>query len=340
MGGWRATVWVRAQGADGRWEDAQLVSTTLLPAPGGLGLAWRADGALVVAYGDGMGAVWLRVREGQSWSEAERLGTGELRALEADPTGALHVLLLSGRQPGVGLPRYGVRAIGGRWAWSELPGGTSTDGQLALLVWPDDPAPVPHSFVVRRFVLLRSGGAADSVLRLFHSEDGRDWTATVLPPAERPGAAHLLAALGPDGTGVVGLVWSQRTGGLFTAVSVDSGLSFGEAEVVVADRTAPAALPHLAYDAARFRLAVSWVEQGSTARTRLAVRDLVEDAAPWQRARLATDTPVRAPARRSAWERPGQLWGSAAGDRHWLLGSDTRDLQVLDLASLTLEEAR
>jgi hypothetical protein len=32
------------------------------------------------------------------------------------------------------------------------------------------------------------------------------------------------------------------------------------------------------------------------------------------------------------------LWGSAAGDRHCLLGMDTRDLQPIDLANLTLEE--
>lgn len=333
--GWSATVWARVRSAEGRWETAQAVSTAPIRPGGGLALAWRADGALVVAYGDGAGAVWLCERAVAGWSQPERLGSGELRGLAADPAGALHVLLLATQ----GQPRYGVRVPGARWAWSSLGDAPAADGQLALLIWPDDPAPAPRAFVVRRFALLRGAGA-DGALVLLRSEDGRDWTRVDLPRASRPSASSLIAVLGPDGTGIVGVAWSQRVGGVFAALSLDSGLSFGAAEPVLADRTVPAGQVGLAYDQARFRLALSWVEAPGGVRTRLAVRELAPDAALWRRAQLPAD-----PTLTRALERAATLWGSTTGERHWLVSNDVASPQTpprvlaLDLATLAAEVA-
>ncbi|HEU4328686.1 MAG TPA: hypothetical protein VFS21_36450 [Roseiflexaceae bacterium] len=352
-----AQVWVRVQGAGGRWEDAQTLNQLPVRAFfGGLALTWQPDGALVAAYGDGRGTVWLRERpaSGGAWGAPERLGSGQISALLTDEAGALHALLLSGRQVVQGLPRYGVRIPGDVWRWQAVPAGLSYNGQLALATAPDG--------ALRRFVLVNDATGTGHPLTLFRSDDGAAWTALpmplgcCLPRPERPTATSLLAARGPDGAGVVAVAWSQPAGpgpvagGVFAAVSRDGGLSFGPEEVIAQHRAdgsfgderggrVGGFEPSLAYNRETHQLAVSWVEDdldqpghatsasNRIVRTRLASRALDPDADGWTYAMTPDSSDPLGPPVLSDWGIRGHLWGDAQGTHAWLLAIDERNMQ-------------
>jgi hypothetical protein len=369
-------VWVRVQGQGSAWEDAEAINLAPVRAYfGGLGLAWASDGTLVAAYGDGNGAIWLHERRQGRWSAPERLGSGQLSALQTDAGGTLHALIISGRAVVQGQPRYGVRGADGRWAWSDLPTGTSYNGQLALLPLPDAADTAPSQPRLRRFVLISDATGEGHPLTLFRSDDGVRWTAIpmplgcCLPRPEHPAATSLLAAPGPNGVGVVAVAWSQPAGpgrvagGVFAAVSIDGGLSFGPEEVIAQHRadgsfadgqggTIGGFEPSLAYDREIRQLAVSWVEDdlnqpGRSAsssnrivRTRLAGRALTPDTEGWTDAITPAAHDPLGPPVLTGWGVRGHLWGDAAGERHWLLAIDERNgqarisVQPLDLPGL------
>jgi len=350
-----ANVWVRVQDAGGTWASAEAVNPSPVRAYfGGLALTWSVSGTLLLGYGDGRGSIWLRERSGSSWDAPERLASGQISALQVDEAGTLHALVVAGRAVVQGQPRYGTRAPGGAWSWTDLPAGLSYNAQFALLPLPDG-----H---LRRFVLLNDASGRASPISLWWSDDGRRWRSLALPldqhlpRPEHPAATSLVAAQRSDGSGLVAVSWSQPAGpgrvagGVFAAVSLDAGATWGDEEIVAQHRadgsfadgaggTVGGFEPSLAYSRELDQLVVSWVEDdlrqaGRSAsssnrivRTRLAARQLAPETGAWKWSITPTTQDPLGPPVLSGWGLRGHLWGDASGDRHWLLTIDERNMQ-------------
>ncbi|HEU4328910.1 MAG TPA: sialidase family protein [Roseiflexaceae bacterium] len=354
-------VWVRAQGPAGDWYAAQTLNAGPVKSFfGGLGATWTVSDTLVVGYGDGGqdGAtrLWLTrsADGGQSWDTPSLLGQGQLSDLASDAQARLHAVILApgpGVEAGstvVGHLRYGMQlAPDAPWQWSEVPAGLSYNARLALL-------PLPGGGL-RRLIL--ANDALDTTrLTLWSSDDGTSWRATPMPlrrflPVEHPTATDLLAAVRADGSGLVVAAWSQPNGpgpvagGVFAAVSLDGGATFGPEERIAQHRSdgsfgderggsIGAFEPALLYEARSDRVVVSYVEDdlgrvsvraaSSTdrvVRSRLAVRDLAVEGTDWLFARTPDGPDDSAPAL-TTWGVRGWLLGEAG--HAWLVQVDER----------------
>jgi hypothetical protein len=141
--------------------------------------------------------------------------------------------------------------------------------------------------------------------------------------------------------------WGQYArGGVFAAVSLDGGQSFGREEII-AQHTTDGALegpdglalggfaPSLAYDAGTDRVAAAWEEVRRVAeadgtprierRLRMSVR--VWDAAAWRYAITPVTRDLDDSLTLDRWGYQGTLVGDRQGHTQWLLTLDTRNAQ-------------
>ncbi len=336
-------VFVRVQGRSGSWGIAQtLTGQPLNGGVGGVGIAATISDTLIVAWGDGVGAIWTtETRDnGESWSQPAQAGTFayQVIALHSDAIGGLHLLALT---PDPHQLRYAYRApTATSWAASAIPfAGEHFGGELAVLNLPGGG--------VRRFVVARLDGGVG----LVRSDDGRTWTRIPVELGRfmsepNPDKVSVMAASRPAGN-VVAVSWSQYSkGGVFTQLSIDGGMTWGREERIAqhqddgscyaGDSGDSAGLPcgywpSMAYDAATDSLAFSWVEvvrkREPPMRTVLAARLLSKPDSDGWRFAVTPDQGDNEPPLLAPWGWQGTLYGSPEGHYAWLVLIDTRNDQ-------------
>jgi hypothetical protein len=333
-------VFVRVQEANGRWGIAQTVTRTPVNGGvGGVGIAVTISNTIVVAWGDGHGAVWASESTdvGENWSQPAQLGTFayQVIALHGDTAGGLHLLALT---PDPHRLRYLARPAG-QTAWQtpvDVPlSGEHFGGDLAVLNLAGGG--------VRRFIVARLEGSVG----LVRSDDGQSWTPIPVELGRymaepNPDKVSVMAASRPAGD-LVAISWSQYSaGGVFTQISTDGGVSWGREERVAqhqhdggcyagAENTEglPCGYyPSMAYDAASDSLAIGWVEvvrqREPPMRMLLSARRLSEQSG-W-RFVITPDQPDTPPVL-APWGWQGTLYGTAAGRYTWIVLIDTRNDQ-------------
>ncbi len=336
-------VFVRVQGRSGSWGIAQtLTRQPVGGGVGGVGIAATISDTLIVAWGDGVGAIWTtETRDnGESWSQPFLAGTFayQVIALHSDAIGGLHLLALT---PDPHQLRYAYRApTATSWAASAIPfAGEHFGGELAVLNLPGGG--------VRRFVVARLDGGVG----LVRSDGGRTWTPIPVELGRfmsepNPDKVSVMAASRPAGN-VVAVSWSQYSkGGVFTQLSIDGGMTWGREERIAqhqddgscyaGDSGDSAGLPcgywpSMAYDAATDSLAFSWVEvvrkREPPMRTVLAARLLSKPDSDGWRFAVTPDQGDNEPPLLAPWGWQGTLYGSPEGHYAWLVLIDTRNDQ-------------
>jgi hypothetical protein len=387
-------VWVRVRNARDEWTVAQAINTApVKKGAGGLGLAILPDGTIVVVYGAGgmngdrnlylvesrdAGQTWslptaLPIRAGAQDDDAAASATpsatpaasddaagasgpitvGGVLVLQAAADGGLHLLYLARDPFRLG---YAYRAPGqASWRVTDrVADGQQLRGALALL-------PMGNG-AVRRLILAPE--YESSMLRVLMSDDGLTWQARTLETGrfihlEVITSLSLVAAYRPDGSALVAAAWGQYSkGGVFAAVSLDGGKTWGGEEPVAlhqdggdcyaSDNTGlPCGYqPSLAYDPATDRLAVAWVEvlrgHDPLQRTRFSAR-LLDATGAWRYAVTPATRETANPPLLATWGQVGTLVGSRDHRAHWLLLWDTRNKQYriyarpVNLAALLAE---
>ena len=265
--------------------------------------------------------------------------TGAVIALRADAAGGLH-LLFRVRSVGGKTIAYAYRAPGQRvWQLSEpFRGQFHYRGALGLLTQPDGR--------IKRFVAIQT----DNAITVYDSLDGLSWNRASLPVGQylNPETIFTMTmVVAPRGPGLIAVTWGQYArGGVFAAVSLDGGASWGEEERIAQHNRDGRAFenqgegvmrsgfdPWVVYDAISGHLVVSWTEMDvikspRTKTTMYAVRDLAETTVPVWRHGISPATVEQ--------ERPptlgpigwySRLFGSADGRAHWLLGINVLNRQ-------------
>ena len=338
-------IWVRAQNPSGSWSTAQSVN----PKPvtqyyGGARPAVMPDETILVAYAGGDpkndSPIWLVQSSdlGRTWGDPVPTGrSGSVYDLDVDRDGGIHLLISDGMVFN-GTALYGYRAAGSAsWKWSSPIANSQYTGELALIT---------VGGVTRRVIVLAAGEPAHD-LGIYRSDDGETWTRLPfdydqLLPDSNPTIRPTILAV-QRGDGLVAVAWSSYgAGGVFAAVSLDGGESFGPAERI-AMHAADGAIdsewdygvqPSIAYDAVSDQLATVWVEVETDGgeifpwptRSYLAVRPL--DAplgSDWQYAVTPQNRDRVKPPLVSRGR--SLLFGTTDGRRHWLVTLDERNTQ-------------
>jgi hypothetical protein len=265
--------------------------------------------------------------------------SGAVIALAADPSGGLHLLYrlggIGGKQIG-----YAYRAPGETfWRLSTPFDGTMQyRATLGLLLQSDGRA--------KRFVAIQT----ENAITLYTSRDGVAWDSSTLPVAQYLATETIFTmtmAVAPRGAGLVAVTWGQYArGGVFAAVSLDGGVTWGQEERIAQHNADGRAFenqgegnprsgfdPWVVYDAITDQLAVSWVEMDRdpkprTFTTMYAIRALTDVTVPLWRYGISPET--------ADTERPptlgpigfrSQLYGTMDGAAHVLLGVDPANAQ-------------
>ncbi len=265
--------------------------------------------------------------------------TGAVIALASDPNGGLHLLYrlgsIAGKQIG-----YAYRAPGEAFWRISTPfaGRRQYRGALGLLPQRDGR--------VKRFVAIQT----ENAISLYTSLDGAAWDRSALPVGQYLAPETIFTmtmVVAARGAGLVAVTWGQYArGGVFAAVSLDGGVTWGGEERIAQHNANGRAFenqgegnprsgfdPWVVYDATTDQLAVSWTEMDGDPRprtftTRYAFRALTDATVILWRYGVspATVDNERPPTLGPIGFR-SRLYGSLDGAAHVLLGVDPTNTQ-------------
>ena len=175
----------------------------------------------------------------------------------------------------------------------------------------------------------------DNAITLYTSLDGLAWNRSALPAAQYLSPETIFTmtmVVAPRGPGLVAVTWGQYArGGVFAAVSLDGGVTWGQEERIAQHNLNGRAFenqgegspragfdPWVVYDAVTDQLAVSWTEMDGgrkprTFTTMYAIRALADSRPPVALRHQPGDGRYRAPA--DAW--PDRVSVAALRDAGW-----------------------
>ena len=265
--------------------------------------------------------------------------SGAVIALAADPNGGLHLLYrlggVAGKQIG-----YAYRAQNETFWRMTTPAGGGMHYRGALGLLPQDDGRV------KRFVAIQT----DNAITLYTSLDGLAWNRSALPVAQYLSPETIFTmtmVVAPRGPGLVALTWGQYArGGVFAAVSLDGGVTWGQEERIAQHNMNGRAFenqgegspragfdPWVVYDAVTDQIAVSWTEMDGgrkprTFTTMYAIRALADVTVPLWRYGVSPETvDTERPPTLGPITFRSRLYGTPDGRAHVLLGVDPQNSQ-------------
>jgi hypothetical protein len=265
--------------------------------------------------------------------------SGAVIALTADPNGGLHLLYrlrsIAGRQIG-----YAYRAPGEIFWRVTTPAGGNMQYRGALGLLPQSDGRI------KRFIAIQT----ENAITLYTSLDGLAWDRSALPIGQylSPEVIFTMTmVVAPRGPGLVAVTWGQYSrGGVFAAMSLDGGVTWGQEERIAQHNADGRAFenqgegntrsgydPWVVYDAGTDQLAVSWTEMDRgrkprTFTTMYAIRALADVSVPLWRYGVSPETvDTERPPTLGPIGFRSQLYGTPDGRAHILLGIDPTNAQ-------------